>query len=225
MKAAFSLITALAASTALAAPASAAESRIVERGGYTLDFRDPPGTTDQAVADRMVETFFAVYPQLVTTFNPDAPTRVTFIMDPDLPAVAGVGGDVVMYHSGHFAAHPHDIDVVTHEVMHVVQAYGDRGAPGWLTEGIADYVRHVYGVDNAAGGWALPDFSPDQSLEDGYRGVGRFLLWLETHGHAGVVRALDSRLRAGTWSDEAWVELTGRTLPTLWADYAASPAL
>lgn len=225
MKTAFAMIAALVVPAMIAAPAAAAESRVYERGGYTLDFRDETGTTDQAVADRMVETFFAVYPQLVATFNPEAPTRVTFIMDPDLPAVAGAGGDVVMYNSAHFAEHPHDTDVVTHEVMHLVQAYGDRGAPGWLTEGIADYVRHVYGVDNAAGGWALPPFSPDQSLQDGYRGAARFLLWLEAHGHAGIVRTLDSRLRAGTYSESDWRDITGRGLPELWAAYAADPAL
>lgn len=224
MKRAPSLIAALALLGAAGA-AQAAESRVYERGGYTLDFQDAAGTTDQAFADRMVETFFAVYPRLVADFNPEAPRRVTFIMDPTLDGIAGVGGDVAVFGSTYFAEHPADIDVVTHEIMHVVQAYGEWGAPGWLTEGIADYVRHVYGVDNAGGGWALPDFSPDQRMENGYRGAARFLLWLEGHGHAGIVKTLDARLRAGTYVEDDWRAATGRTLPELWAAYAAAPEL
>ncbi len=43
--------------------------------------------------------------------------------------------------------------------MHIVQGYpgyGDARVPGWLVEGIADYARDRYGMDNAAAGWALP---------------------------------------------------------------------
>lgn len=224
MKRALTLVAVLTALCA-AGTAAAAESRVYERGGYTLDFQDAAGTTDQAFADRMVETFFAVYPRLAADFNPDAPRRVTFIMDPDLQGVAGTDGDVVVYSPAWFVSHPGDIDVVTHEIMHVVQAYGANDVPGWLVEGVADYARQVYGVDNAGGGWALPAFSPDQRREDGYRGAARFLVWLEAHGHAGIVKTLDGRMRAGTYSEEDWRAVTGKTLPELWAAYAAAPEL
>ena len=203
----------------------AAESRVYERDGYTLDFQDAAGTTDQALADRMAETFFAVYPRLAADFNSQAPRRVTFIMDPALQGVAGTDGDIVVYSSAYFAAHPGDIDVVTHEIMHVVQAYGDNDVPGWLVEGVADYARQVYGVDNAGGGWSLPAFSPDQRREAGYRGAARFLVWLESHGHSGVVKTLDARMRDGTYSEQDWQIVTGKTLPELWAAYAAAPEL
>jgi len=219
------LVAALAVGCAQAGAAQAAQTRVYERDGFVLDFRDEAGTTDQGTADRMVETFFAVYPRLVADFNPQASRRVTFIMDPTLQGVAGAGGDVVMYSSGYFQQHPGDTDVVTHEVMHVVQAYGDQPVPGWLTEGVADYVRNRYGVDNAAGGWSLGDYSPNQKLEGGYRGAGRFLTWLETHGHAGIVRDLDAQARAGTYTEDTWRTLSGKSLPELWAAYAAAPAL
>jgi hypothetical protein len=215
----------LLAAALSAGAAQAAETRVYERDGFILDFRDESGTTDQATADRMVETFFAVYPRLAADFNPQASRRVTFIMDPKMDGIAGAGGDVVMYSTRYFQQHPGDTDVVTHEAMHVVQAYGDQPVPGWLTEGIADYVRNRYGVDNAAGGWSLGDYSPDQKLEGGYRGAGRFLTWLEAHGHAGVVRDLDAHARAGTYTPELWRALAGKSLPELWADYAAAPAL
>ncbi len=47
--------------------------------------------------------------------------------------------------------------------MHIVQNYGRSTRPGWLTEGIADYVRYKYGVDNVGSKWALPDYKAGQS--------------------------------------------------------------
>lgn len=219
------LAVALALAAAHAGTAHAAETRVYERDGLVLDFRDAAGTTDQATADRMIETFFTVYPRLMDDFNPQASQRVTFIMDPTMDGIAGAGGDVVMFSTRYFQQHPGDTDVVTHEAMHVIQAYGDQPVPGWLTEGIADYARNRYGVDNAGGGWSLGDYSPDQKLEGGYRGAGRFLTWLETHGHAGVVKSLDAQARAGNYTEATWRILTGKSLPELWADYAAGPAL
>lgn len=219
------LLGALAVSVLAAFPALAAESRVVERGGFTVDFQDPTGVADQALADRMVETFFAVYPRLVADFNPAAPRRVVFVIDPAYEGVAATQGDRIMYDPDWFARHPGDIDVVTHELMHVVQAYGDNAVPGWLTEGVADYVRALYGVDNPGAGWALPAFASSQRYDNGYRVTARFLAWLEGHGHSGLVRKLDARMRTGSYTDDAWRAVTGKTVEDLWADYAAAPAL
>ncbi|MEO5625486.1 MAG: hypothetical protein ABIQ70_05720 [Dokdonella sp.] len=51
---------------------------------------------------------------------------------------------------------PGDTALVTHEAMHIVPACKGDAAPGWPVEDIANYARDRYGVDNAAGGWALP---------------------------------------------------------------------
>lgn len=217
--------TVMACWLAATSPAWAAASRTHERDGFTLVFSDPADAMDQAVADRMVETFFAVYPRLTERFNPRASRRVTFVVDPNLGGVAGVGGDHVFFNPAYFDAHPEDTDVVVHEAMHVVQAYGDQPVPGWLVEGIADYVRHHYGVNDHVGGWRLPDYASDQDLGQGYRSTGRFLVWLEQHGHPDLVRSLDEQARAGTYTPEVWVALTGEPLEALWAAYSADPDL
>jgi len=44
-------------------------------------------------------------------------------------------------------AHPDDVGLIVHEMVHVVQNYkhyNDTEAPGWLVEGIADYVRWFF---------------------------------------------------------------------------------
>lgn len=208
-----------------ASPAWSAESRTYERDGYVLVFTDTADAMDQVVVDRMVETFFAVYSRLVDRFNPDASRQVTFVIEPGLGGIAGAGGDHIFFNPAYFAAHPEDTDVVVHEAMHVVQAYGDQPVPGWLVEGIADYVRHHYGVNDAVGGWRLPDYAADQELAQGYRSAGRFLVWLEQQGHAGVVEALDARARAGAYTPEVWAELTGQSLEALWDEYRAAPTI
>jgi len=64
------VLTAFACGSILAAPVQAAENRTVERDGYKLVFKDKSGTASQALADRMIETFFKVYPRMATDFNP-----------------------------------------------------------------------------------------------------------------------------------------------------------
>jgi len=105
--------------------------------------------------------------------------------------------------------------------MHVVQAY-KRHVPGWVTEGIADYVRYKFGVDNEGAGWKLPAFSPVHSYRDSYRITARFFNWIEENIKKGFVVALDSRARAGQYNAAVWKEITGKTLDELWQEYAAS---
>ena len=50
--------------------------------------------------------------------------------------------------------------MITHEGMHVVQQY--LQSPGWITEGIADYARAKFGVNNAARGWTMPEYDAKQ---------------------------------------------------------------
>ncbi len=105
--------------------------------------------------------------------------------------------------------------------MHIVQDYGDGAGPGWLTEGIADYVRYDYGVDNATAKWALPALKPTHNYDNAYRITARFLIWVEK-GKKGTVQKLDSQLRSHTYTADSWKKLTGKTVDELWAAYVAS---
>ncbi len=100
---------------------------------------------------------------------------------------------------------PEDIiDVVTHEVMHIVQDYGESTGPGWLTEGIADYARYKFGVNNPAAKWALPAYKPTQKYTDAYRVTARFLVWIEQKEKKGVVKDFNKQLRLHTFTDNSW---------------------
>lgn len=202
--------------------AYAQKTETFKEKGYTLNFNSNDSTFDPALKKRMVETFFKVYPVLAKTYNQNTAKEVNFSIDTAYKGVAATGGGKIVYNPEWFKKHPGDIDVVTHEVMHIVQNYGNGGGPGWLTEGIADYVRYKYGVDNPGAKWSLTAFKPEQSYKNAYRITARFLNWLEVNGNSGIVLKLDGAMRSHTYKDSLWKDITGKTVDELWAAYAAN---
>lgn len=198
------------------------------RDGVTLTYQDPSGSTAADVRERIIATFFATYPRQRHDFHSSAPSSVRIVMDPSYDGVAYVGekekSATITINPGWLQKHPNDTDLVTHEGMHIVQGYpgyASERAPSWLVEGIADYARDQYGVDNAAGGWALPtQVKPEHKVDTGYRVTGAFLKWGEA-AHPGLVKALDSALRQGRYTPALWKAHTGEDLPTLWQAYTA----
>lgn len=197
----------------------------ITKGPYTLIFINRDSAFSSVTKQKMIDAFFTVYPKEAETYNPATLKKVTFIIDPTYDGVAATGDGVARYNPEWLHKHPEDIDVVTHEVMHIVQAYPDGSGPGWITEGIADYVRYDYGVNNFAAKWALPAFAATQSYKNSYRITARFLLWIEKHEHAGFVKALDNSMRTKTYTPDIWKRLTGSTLDELWAAYGKNPVL
>jgi len=173
----------------------------------------------------MVNTFFTVYPELAKTYNPKTLKEVTMVIDTSYKGVAATGNGKVTVSNKWMHQHPEDIDVVTHEVMHIVQNYGDSNGPGWLTEGIADYARYQFGVNNTAANWKLPDYKPTQNYDNAYRITARFLLWMEEKVKPGIVKELDKQMRDHTFTDNTWTQLTGKSIDELWKAYTENPAI
>jgi len=194
------------------------------KNGLTLIFTNNDPLFDTAIRQKMANNFFIVYPLEMARFNPNAITTVTFSMDTAYSGVAAAGGGKVTFSASYYRSNPKDIDVVTHEVMHLVQAYPNYN-PSWLVEGIADYARYKYGVDNVTAGWTLPAYSSSQKYTDSYRVTARFLAWLENHLRTDIVDKLDAAMRSQTYSTNTWSILTGKTVDELWQSYGQSPAL
>ncbi|CAF2633832.1 unnamed protein product [Rotaria sp. Silwood2] len=105
-----------------------------------------------------------------------------------------LANDEIIISATHLKDYPISTGVLTHEMMHIVQSYSG-GQPGWLVEGIADYVRWKYGQDKVGGGWQLPDFNREQRYTNSYRVTARFLVWLERKVQSNIVNRLDQGLR------------------------------
>lgn len=197
----------------------------VKQGKYEVSFVSNDPTFDTNERQRLITTFFQVYPKLAKEYNKHTLKHVNFFVDSSYDGVAATDNGRVRFNPKWFKQHPEDIDVVTHEVMHIVQDYKESVGPGWLTEGIADYARYQFGVNNAAANWKLPDFKPGQSYTNAYRVTARFLAWLELHKKKGIVKQLDKQLRDHTYTADSWKQLTGSSLDELWAEYAGNPVL
>lgn len=197
----------------------------IKKGKLTLTFMNTAPRFSAVTKQRLIAAFFKVYPQEIEEYNKKALREVTFIIDTSYKGVAATGHGVVHFNPEWFAKHPEDIDVVTHEVMHIVQNYGDNGGPGWLTEGIADYARYRFGINNEQAGWSLTPFKPTQSYTNAYRITARFLVWLEKNKRKGIVKKLDKHMREGTYTPGLWLKLTGGTVDALWQEYSRNPVI
>lgn len=199
------------------------KKEVIKKNGFELTFISQDATFDPALKQKLIKTFFEVYPKLAKTYNPRTAKQVAFVIDTAYKGVAATSDDKVAFSAAYMKKKPQDIDVVTHEVMHIVQAYGQTDGPGWLTEGIADFVRYKFGVDNAGAGWSLPAFKPEQNYTNSYRITARFLDWIERKKTPGLVKTLDAAMRNHTYTADIWQAKTGKSLDQLWAEYAANP--
>jgi hypothetical protein len=204
---------------------NAQSTEIFKRKSYQLTFIEQDTSFSKALKEKLVQTFFTVYPELAKEYNKKTEKNVTFVIDTAYKGVAETGNATVTFSYKYMMAHPADIDVVTHEVMHIVQEYGYSAGPVWLTEGIADYARNKYGVNNAGSKWTLPAYKPTQSYENSYRITARFLVWIEKNVKSDFVKDIDASLRKHTYTENTWKEQTGKTLDELWASYSANPTI
>ncbi|PTQ95105.1 basic secretory peptidase family protein [Mucilaginibacter yixingensis] len=196
-----------------------------KKKGYTLIVANNDPKVDLKQQVRLITTFFQTYPKLAKAYNKNTADTVYLMLDTAYTGVAATGHARVRLNANWIIAHPEDIDVITHEVMHIVQNYGRSVGPGWLTEGIADYARYQFGVNNQAAKWVLPEFKTSQNYSNGYRVTARFLAWIEKHVKKGTVKALDEQLRNHSYTAGSWEAITGKTLDELWKAYAADPAV
>jgi hypothetical protein len=192
---------------------------VIKKKGYTLTFESNHSSLDPALKEQMINTFFVVYPKLAKEYNKNTLKHVRFLVDTAYKGVAFAHDGQVTFSSIWMDKHPEDIDVVTHEVMHIVQNYGNSVGPGWLTEGIADYARYKFGVDNAGANWVLPAMKPDHHYKSSYRITARFFDWMEKNVKSGTIKAVDQSLRDHNYTPEIWKQLTKDDLDGLWSAY------
>jgi len=184
----------------------------------TLDVSDTPHlkTWAEHARDLAAEWYPRICNLLPTKgFTP--PRHVILRFKKTDKGIAGTAGSVITVCSHWVEEHPDDVGFVIHELVHVVQNYGDCGGPWWVTEGIADYIR-----------WAIFEGKPQDwfprprkpgGWKDGYRTTAGFFLWLESDKAPGIVKKLNTAMRRRAWSDAIFQKETGESLDALWAEY------
>lgn len=110
---------------------------------------------------------------------------------------------------------------VVHELTHIVQRYG-RGnsrCPGWVSEGIPDYIRwFIYepekkGAEITKGNWERSNY------DSSYRVSANFLNWVVENKDKEFIKKLNAVSREGTYSEKVWQDATGKTAAELGAEW------
>ena len=168
------------------------------------------------------------YPKIVAMLPSEgyeAPKRFTILFTSEYRGVAAAAGSRIVCSTDWFRKEldREAVGAVVHEMVHVVQQYGRaRGGsrnPGWLVEGVADYIRwFLYEPESAR-----PKPRPDRAnYNDSYRTTGHFLDYLTKKYDKEIVKKLNAAMREGKFTDEVWKEITGKTAEELGQEWKQS---
>lgn len=211
--------TASAAVPAATAPAAEATAR-------TLDVQV---VFDDKADEEKLKAFAARATQLVKEWEPKVaavlgtaeakrPKKLT-IRFKDMDGVAFWDGKAITVSTRYAAKHQDDVMLIVHELTHVLQGYR-RPFPGWLTEGIADYVR--FGI--AEGGKFGIRIDPAKNKpRDSYRVTGFLVLQAEKRW-PGLVKKLHVAGVSGGDAEKIWTEHCGKTVDEAWAEFVPPKA-
>lgn len=219
-----------------AAPDKEAGKELIETAGYEirLDSSDTPDLTEW-VHTKVGPMAKEWYPKLATLLASDGyepPKKLSIIFDSRMRGVAATGGTRVRCAAGWFRANLQGeaVGAVFHELVHVVQQYGRtrnlepdaQRPPGWLVEGIADYVRwYVY--EPQSHGCEITQRNLARARYDGnYRITANFLNWATESYDKNLVPRLNAAIRQGKYREALWQQYTGHALTELGADWKAA---
>src|SRR5665213_1283187 len=171
----------------------------------------------QAVADEWYPKIIEKLPS--SGFIPA--DQVSVIFTQDYTGVAATSGDRITCSVKYFSSHPNDVGAIVHELTHVVQAYKKPGTPGWLIEGIADYIRWF----NYEPLRVRPHPKADKARYDAsYQTTAAFLDWASRKYDKDLVVKLNAAAREGRYSEGLWKEITGKSVQDLGHEWKESLA-
>jgi len=179
---------------------------------FVIDVSDAPEM--QEWAERVARICERAWPMINEELRSEGyrpRTVVPMRLSSDYRGVAAVSGGRITGSVRYFTNNPEDVGAMVHEAVHVVQNYRGRRNPGWLVEGIADYIRFFKYEPGRLG-----RINPQRARYDGsYRVSAAFLAYLVNEYDADLVRKLNELMRKGEYRDEVFEELTGKPLEEL----------
>lgn len=172
--------------------------------------------------DKAAKVTVDFYPRILQELGVEGykkPEKVRIYVKPDMKGVAYANGSTITIAPAWFKANPNDVGAVVHEMCHVVQQYGGKRVPSWVTEGVADYVRwFVYEPVNKRPRVRNPDKAKHT---DSYQTTAAFFDWIVRTHDKEFVKKLNLACRGGKYSEEFFKEQTKKTVEELWTDFVA----
>jgi len=203
-------------------------------GGYTItvDTSETPELTDWA-KQKLIPMASEWYPKIVAMLPSEgfeAPKKVSITLRKDMNGVAATSGTRINCAARWFKANLEGeaVGAVFHELVHVVQQYGggrrNRGGvrpPGWLTEGIADYLRWFQYEPESHGAEITRRNLARARYDGNYRISANFLNWVCQEHDPDAVRKLNAAIRTGSYTHDLWTKFGGGTVEELGAAWRA----
>lgn len=222
------------AAAAESAPAAAPEAVLIGDGRFrfSVDTSKAPDLAPWA-KDTLIPVVKEWYPKVVELLpgkDFEAPRSFSIVFDPKYTGVAATTGTLIVCNPEWYRRElkREALGSVVHELVHVVQQYGRRRVPGWLTEGLADYIRW-YLYEPESKGCEIPPTAADRVRHDqSYRVSANFLNWVVTRHDKDLIPKLNTALREGTYSPEMWKARTGQDVDALageWKKSLSQPSL
>ena len=184
---------------------------------------DTSATPDLAAwGKRAAELCAEWYPKIATLLASEGfvpPKRVHLIFHEKKEGVADTAGDTINIAANYVRHATNDFGMVIHELTHVVQSYQRGGNPGWLVEGVADYIRLTHYEPQAR----RPRIDPDRaSYRDAYKTTAIFLEWAEKTYDPHLVKKLNRAMRAGDFNVELFKTNTSHSIDDLWKQFTGT---
>lgn len=179
---------------------------------FAVDVTDAPDM--QEWADRVAQICVRAYPMINEELKSDGfrPARlIKMTLSSNYEGVAAASGTQITGSVKFFKDHPDDVGAMVHETAHVVQNYRGRGNPGWLVEGVADYVRFFKFEPGNLG-----PIDPNRArYNSSYRVTAAFLAYVTEKYDRELVLKLNKLMRDGNYREEIFKDLTGKTVQEL----------
>ena len=215
----------------LNAPVDAVESTtaapvvVQSTDGYceiTIDTAKAPELREWA-EQKLAPTLAGWYPKIVAMLGSNefsAPKSFSVAIAPGNGVAATSGGRITAnstWLKGELKGEA--LGSLIHEVVHVVQQYGGR-APGWLVEGIPDYIRFFQYEPQSHGAdivYLRGRRNADLNYDKKYRISANFLDYAIGHydRDQGLLAKINTACREGRYTDELWKDYTGKPLAEL----------
>ncbi len=186
---------------------------------FVIDVTDEPKMKDWA--ENVARVCTREYPMINEELKSDGfkpPRVVTLTLKKDYRGVAFASGGRITGSVAYFKEHPDDVGAMVHETVHIVQHYRSGGNPGWLVEGISDFIRFFKFEPGKIG-----RINADRAhFDGGYRVTAAFLAYVTQKYDKHLVLKLNKLMREGHYKTEIFHELTGKGLEELDKEWRAT---
>ena len=199
---------------------------------FTIETTEAPDLTEWARRD-LTPVMKEWYPKIVAMLPSEgfeAPRNFSINFTNSYRGVAATSGNRIVGSPSWYRQNlkGEAIGSLVHELVHVVQQYrrargeGAVRPPGWLVEGIPDYIRWFLYEPQTHGADIKPANADRAKYDGSYRVSGNFLNWVVGKYDKELIKELNAAMREGRFDPEIWTRRTGKPVEELAEEWKKS---